>query len=88
MHEVIGAYAGWRGHVIVCGLHGVGLRIVEQLNLSGVPAVVVDDNPDLRLIRSLIGWGVPHIAGSSRSAETLAEAGLPGAAAVIWRRPC
>jgi Trk K+ transport system NAD-binding subunit len=69
--------------VIVCGLHGVGLRIVEQLNLSGVPAVVVDDDPDLRLIRSLIGWGVPHIAGSSRSAETLAEAGLPGAAAVI-----
>jgi hypothetical protein len=69
--------------VIVCGLHGVGLRIVEELNLSGVPALVVDDDPDLRLIRSLIGWGVPHIAGSSRSAETLAEAGLPGAAAVI-----
>ena len=83
IHEVTGAYAGWHGHVIVCGLHGVGLRIVEQLNLSGVPAVVVDDNPDLRLIRSLIGWGVPHIAGSSRSAETLAEAGLPGAAAVV-----
>jgi Trk K+ transport system NAD-binding subunit len=69
--------------VIVCGLHGVGLRIVEELTLSGVPALVVDDNPDLRLVRSLIGWGVPHIAGSSRSAETLAEAGLPGAAAVI-----
>jgi Trk K+ transport system NAD-binding subunit len=69
--------------VIVCGLHGVGLRIVEQLNLSGVPAVVVDDDPDMRLVRSLIGWGVPHIAGSSRSAEILAEAGLPGATAVI-----
>jgi Trk K+ transport system NAD-binding subunit len=69
--------------VIVCGLHGVGLRIVEQLNLSGVPAVVVDDNPDLRLARSLTGWGVPHIAGSSRAAETLADAGLAGAEAVI-----
>ena len=80
---MIEAYADWRGHVIVCGLHGVGLRIVEQLNLSGVPAVVVDDNPDMRLVRSLIGWGVPHIAGSSRSAEILAEAGLPGATAVI-----
>ncbi len=78
-----GAYADWRGHVIVCGLHGVGLRIVEQLNQSGVPAVVVDDNPDLRLARSLIGWGVPHIAGSSRAAETLAEAGLDGAEAVV-----
>jgi Trk K+ transport system NAD-binding subunit len=77
------AYADWRGHVIVCGLHGVGLRIIEQLNLSGVPAVVVDDNPDPRLAGILIGWGVPHIAGNSRAAETLAEAGLAGAAAVV-----
>jgi voltage-gated potassium channel Kch len=37
-------YSDWRGHVIVCGLHRVGLRIVQQLSLSGVPAVVVDDN--------------------------------------------
>ena len=36
------AYSNWRGHVIVCGLPGVGLRIDEQLTLSGVPAVVVD----------------------------------------------
>ncbi len=78
-----GEYAGWRGHVIVCGLHGVGLRIVELLNASGVPTVVVDDDPDLRLARNLIGWGIPHIAGSSRSAGTLAEAGLAGAEAVI-----
>jgi hypothetical protein len=45
--------------------------------------VVVDDNPDLRMARSLIGWGVPHIAGNSRAAETLAEAGLAGAMAVV-----
>jgi len=30
----------WQGHVIVCGLDGVSLRIVEQLTLSGVPTVV------------------------------------------------
>ena len=76
-------YAGWRGHVIVCGLHGVGLRIVELLRSSGVPTVVIDDYPDPRLARTLIGWGIPHIAGSPRSAETLAEAGLAGAEAVI-----
>lgn len=83
MHGVSSTYAGWRGHVIVCGLHGVGLRIVELLNASGVPAVVIDDHPDLRQARNLIGWGIPHIAGSSRSAEVLAEAGLAGAEAVI-----
>ncbi len=78
-----GNYADWRGHVIVCGLHSVGLRIVEELNLAGVPALVVDDHPDPALARQLHGWGVPHLAGSSRSAATLAEAGLSGAAAVI-----
>ena len=78
-----GAYADWCGHVIVCGLHGVGLRIVELLNSSGVPTVVIDDHPDLRLARQLMGWGIPHISGSSRSAEILAEAGLAGAGAVI-----
>jgi Trk K+ transport system NAD-binding subunit len=76
-------YADWRGHVIVCGLHSVGLRIVEQLNLSGVPAVVVDDQPDPALARQLAGWGVPHIEASARTAAMLTEAGLAGAAAVI-----
>ena len=67
-----GGYADWRGHVIVCGLHSVGLRIVEELNLSGVPAVVVDDHPDVALARQPAGWGVPCIAGSSRTAGILA----------------
>jgi Trk K+ transport system NAD-binding subunit len=78
-----GDYANWAEHVIVCGLHGVGLRIVEALSLSGVPAVVVDDDPDLRLARTLMGWGVPHLPLSPRSPDSLAEAGLAGAAAVI-----
>jgi Trk K+ transport system NAD-binding subunit len=81
--EVTGAYGDWRGHVIVCGLRGVGLRIVEQLSLSGVPAVVIDDDPDVRLARILVSWGVPHVSGNSRVAETLAGAGLAGAAAVV-----
>jgi Trk K+ transport system NAD-binding subunit len=69
--------------VIVCGLRGVGLRIVEQLSLSGVPAVVIDDDPDVRLARILTSWGVPHVSGSSRAAETLTGAGLAGAVAVV-----
>jgi Trk K+ transport system NAD-binding subunit len=80
---VTDGYADWRGHVIVCGLRGVGLRIVEELSLSGVPAVVVDDDPDVRLARILAGWGVPHIRASSRTAETLTGAGLAGATAVV-----
>jgi Trk K+ transport system NAD-binding subunit len=81
--SVGGTYADWRGHVIVCGLPGVGLRIVEQLTLSGVPAVVVDDDPHPPLTRQIEAWGVPLITGSTRSADTLVSAGLPGAVAVI-----
>src|SRR5580692_7170484 len=81
--RVGGTQAGRQGHVIVCGLPGVGLRIVEQLALSGVPAVVVDDNPAPALARAIAAWDVPLVAGPARSAETLMSAGLPGAVAVI-----
>jgi Trk K+ transport system NAD-binding subunit len=73
----------WQGHVIVCGLQGVGLRIVEQLALSGVPAVVIDDNPAPALARMLDGWDVTLITGPARAEETLKSAGLMGAVAVI-----
>ena len=73
----------WQGHVIVCGLPGVGLRIVEQLTLSGVPAVVVDDNPAPALARMTAAWGVPLVTGPARAEETLMSAGLAGAIAVI-----
>jgi Trk K+ transport system NAD-binding subunit len=76
-------YADWEGHVIVCGLHEVGARIVEQLSQSGVLAVVVDDSPDPRMEPILAGWGVPHVRASSKIPETFAAAGLAGATAVV-----
>ena len=73
----------WHGHVIVCGLPGVGLRIVEQLTLSGVPAVVIDDDPVPAHAAMIAAWGVPLITGQARAEETLMSAGLAGAVAVI-----
>ena len=75
--------AGWRGHIIVCGLDGVGLRIVEQLYHAGVRVAVVEDDADPRLVRVARGWGVPVVVGSPRLLQTLDEAGLAGAVAVI-----
>ena len=72
-----------QGHVVVCGLHGLGLRTVEQLHLAGIPVIVVDDEPDPRLVRTVHGWGVPYLTGSSRLAETLVEAGIATARAVV-----
>ena len=81
--SVASSVPSWTGHVVVCGLHGVGLRIVERLYLAGVPVVVVDDEPDLRLVRVVRGWGIPHLVGSSRLAETLLESGVAGASALV-----
>jgi Trk K+ transport system NAD-binding subunit len=78
----VGAW-GAGGHVIVCGLRGVGLRTVEQLRQSGVPVVVVDDDPDLRLARIIESWGVTHVHRSAQLGDGLAEAGIERAAAVI-----
>ncbi|CAN5391728.1 potassium channel protein [soil metagenome] len=75
--------ASWHGHVIVCGLHDEGLRVVEQLSTAGIAVVLVDDAPNPRLIPALADLGVPYLTGDSRSAETLAAAGLEGALALI-----
>src|SRR3984957_6179831 len=72
-----------RDHVIVCGLQGVGLRIVEQLHLSGTPVLVVDDSADSRFARLLEDWGVPHLRRSAYMGDALLEAGLAHALAVI-----
>ncbi|HEX3957159.1 MAG TPA: NAD-binding protein [Trebonia sp.] len=80
---MLSGHAEPTGHVIVCGLHDLGVRIVEELIQSGVPAVVVDDDPDRRLVPVLESWGVPHVRASSRLPETFAAAGLAGAAAIV-----
>ncbi len=77
------AVRDWGGHVIVCGLHDVALRTVEQLYLAGIRVVVVDDEPEPRLVAAVKAWGIPYIARSALLADPLQEAGLAGAAAVI-----
>ena len=65
-----------RDHVIVCGLQGVGFRIVEQLHLSGTPVIVIDADADFRFGRILEDWGVPHLQRSAYLGDALIEAGL------------
>jgi len=67
----------------VCGLQGVGLRMVEQLHQAGVVVVVVDEDPDARLVRIVEAWDIPFIVGSPRIAGILEQAGLAEARAVV-----
>jgi Trk K+ transport system NAD-binding subunit len=71
------------GHIIVCGLHDVGLRIVEQLHAAGEHVIVVDDAPDPRLLRIIADWGVVHLPGSGRREAILFDAGIETAAALV-----
>ncbi len=71
------------GHVIVCGLQGVGLRAVEQFHLSGTQVVVIDDDADPRFSRTLGDWGVPHVRRHAHRGEGFEEAGLARAASVV-----
>ena len=71
------------GHVIVCGLQGVGLRAVEQFAFSGTQVVVIDDDADPRFSRTLAEWGVPHIRRHAHRGEGFEEAGLARAASVV-----
>ena len=72
-----------QGHVIVCGLQGVGLRAVEQFALSGTQVVVIDDDADPRRWRTLHDWGVPHVRRHAHRGEGFGEAGLAWATAVV-----
>ncbi len=71
------------GHVIVCGLSNLGLRIAEQLHEAGVPCVLVDDGGEERAWRQLERLGVPVVRESSRFTPSLVQAGIAAASAVI-----
>ncbi len=76
-------WSDWTGHIIVAGLHDVGLSVVEQLVVTGERVIVVDDNPDPRLLRLITEWGVPHLAASARRESALYAGRIHQAAALV-----
>jgi Trk K+ transport system NAD-binding subunit len=79
------APSDWSGHVIVCGLEGVGLRTVEQLRSTGMAVAIVDDDPAGAHAATVEGWGCPYIGGGDGGGleGQLRWAGLAGARAVV-----
>jgi len=70
--------------VIVCGVQDMALRAVSQLQLAGARVVVITDrHADERLLRSLHRHDVPTVARTAYLSDSLAEAGIAGAVAVI-----
>ena len=71
------------GHVIVCGLSNLGLRIAEQLHEAAVPCVIVDDRGAEAAWKQIRRWNIPVVRESSTSISSLMQAGILQAGAVI-----
>lgn len=71
------------GHVIVCGLQGLGVRVIELLASAGVPTVVIDHTADDRSVRIAEQLDIHRMVDSPRRPEALWAAGLAGASAVV-----
>lgn len=80
--EVLGTEQ-MQGHVIVCGMQGLAVRVVELLRSAGIAAVVLGSSAEDHHLRRLQALDVPLILGSPRNPQRLREAGLGGAVAVV-----
>jgi Trk K+ transport system NAD-binding subunit len=68
---------------VVCGLEGLGLRIVEELDRLAEQVVVLDPSPDPRHRAVLVKLGVAVVEGDPADPEALRSAGIPGARALV-----
>src|SRR5665647_3283038 len=75
--------AGPAGHVIVHGLEGLGLRVVEHLVALGLEVVAVDDGARPGAVHAATALGATIVPHHDGAAAALGAAGLRDARAVI-----
>ncbi len=72
-----------RGHVIVCGLGRVGIRVVTRLVRAGYHVAVIDLNHDKEYVRRVLAMRVRVLQGDARDLDVLRQAGVRSAVAVV-----
>ncbi|MBJ7603844.1 MAG: potassium channel protein [Candidatus Dormibacteraeota bacterium] len=70
-----------RDHFIICGYGRMGTRIVQELEREAVPFVVIDNNPEA--VSRLGREDKFHLEGDAAHEETLREAGIDRARALL-----
>ena len=70
-------------HIVVFGYHGLARRVVRQLVNAGQHVVVVDPEASTVAVNAFRHWGVDYLRASGRSRETLLEANVASARAVV-----
>lgn len=71
------------GHVVVCGLGNVGFRCVQELIRLGVKVVAIERSTDAAFVPTVRRMGAAVVAGDATVPETLAQARVGTAKAVI-----
>ncbi len=72
-----------RDHVVVIGLGNVGTRVIQHLNTLGVDVVAIDRAGDARGVQLAREMGIPLVLGDASREETLREASLQSARALV-----
>jgi len=72
-----------KNHIMVCGLGRDGSRVVEQLLKFDEEVVGIERNPEGQFVESIREMGVPVIIGDAQRRETLVEAGVERACAIV-----
>jgi len=72
-----------RHHIILCGLGGVSMAIIEELIHQGHEIVVIEKDTDNRFLHTARSLGVPVIVEDARLESSLACANIRRAEAIV-----
>ena len=72
-----------KNHIVVCGLGRDGSRVTEQLLKFDEEVVGIELDPEGQFVESIREMGVPVIVGDAQRKETLVEAGVERACAIV-----
>jgi voltage-gated potassium channel Kch len=71
------------GHHIVCGLGGVGFRIVDQLKVLGSDLVAIEHDPNGRFLGVVRSQQIPFLVADASVPETLRMANIHRASSLL-----
>ena len=72
-----------RNHYIVCGLSGIGIKIVQQLHLSGHEVVVIETDANNRFVTTAREMSIPVILADASFRATLQRSNIDTATSVL-----
>ena len=73
----------YRGHLVVCGLGHLGLRLASAFQARGERVVVVDWNPSSVALSRCRELSIPVLAGDATDPEVLRQAGVGRATRIV-----